>query len=59
MSSSVNGRGETVHVVHNWSWTPSTFTVPTDAEDVLGGDGVAPGAELALGAWDVRVLATR
>ncbi|MFZ7088902.1 beta-galactosidase [Curtobacterium sp. RRHDQ10] len=58
VSSSVNRHGETVHVVHNWSWTPSTFTLPGAADDVLGGGGaLKAGAEIALGAWDVRVFA--
>ncbi len=59
VASAVNQRGETVHVVHNWSWTPSTFTVPVDAQDVLDGGALAAGSELSLGAWDVRVVAVR
>ncbi len=55
----MNQRGETVHVVHNWSWTPSTFTVPVDAQDVLDSGALAAGSELSLGAWDVRVVAVR
>ncbi|WFR67075.1 beta-galactosidase trimerization domain-containing protein [Curtobacterium flaccumfaciens] len=59
VQSSVNRRGEAVHVVHNWSWTPSTYAVVVDAEDVIDGTAVDAGAVLELGPWDVRVLATR
>ncbi|MFL0389781.1 beta-galactosidase [Curtobacterium sp. 179-B 9B NHS] len=59
VQTATNARGETVHVVHNWSWTPSTFTVPVDAEDVLDGAALAAGTELSLGAWDVQVVAVR
>ncbi len=59
VQTATNARGETVHVVHNWSWTPSTFTVPVHAEDVLDGAALAAGSELSLGAWDVRVVAVR
>ncbi len=49
--------GRRVVVVHNWSFEPSIFTLPADARDLLDGNGsVAGGADLRLGAWDVRVL---
>ncbi|MGP3970244.1 beta-galactosidase [Streptomyces sp. 6N223] len=42
--------------VHNWSWEPSTFTLPGAARDAVTGEELPAGHELALGAWDVRVL---
>lgn len=57
VSSSVNRHGETVHVVHNWSWEPSTFRLPTAAEDVLDGTAHEQGTAVELGSWDVRVFA--
>jgi beta-galactosidase len=57
VSGATNRHGERLHFVHNWSWDPSNFVVPSAATDVLSGESFAPGAELELGAWDVRVLA--
>ncbi|MGW9113461.1 beta-galactosidase [Microbacterium sp. NPDC055683] len=54
-----NAHGQTLHVVHNWSWEPSSYPVPEAAEDVLSGERLPAGSELRLGAWDVRVLASR
>lgn len=59
MTPRVNARGETVHVVHNWSWTPNSVTVPVGAEDVLAATVLDAGAAIELGPWDVRVLAVR
>jgi len=56
VASSVNGRGETVHVIHNWSWEPSTYAVPVAAEDLFEGTALAADAVLELGPWDVRVV---
>lgn len=47
--------GRRVHVVHNWSFTPVEVTVPAPMDDVLVPDRGTD--SLALGAWDVRVLA--
>lgn len=59
VSSSVNRHGETIHVVHNWSWEPSTFELPGAAADVLAGTSFEAGATIELGAWDVRVFAAQ
>jgi beta-galactosidase len=48
--------GGRVHVVHNWSWEPASVQAPLALFDVLDGSAVPAGAELALGAWDVRVF---
>jgi beta-galactosidase len=48
--------GSRIHVIHNWSWTPATATVPIGAEDLLGDAVFAAGSSLELGSWDVRVL---
>ncbi|ROP34543.1 beta-galactosidase [Pseudokineococcus lusitanus] len=48
--------GRRVHVVHNWSWEPGRAVVPAAVTDLLGGDALAAGEALELGAWDVRVL---
>lgn len=56
VSSSTNSAGEQVHVVHNWSWEPSTFPLPAAARDAVSGEQLGEGAQLELGAWDVRVV---
>lgn len=56
VSTSTNGAGERVHVIHNWSWEPSAFTLPAASRDVLSDEELATGTELELGAWDVRVV---
>ncbi|MGY5764298.1 beta-galactosidase [Brachybacterium sp. DNPG3] len=56
VSSSVNGAGERVHVLHNWSWEPSRFALPAAARDAVSGEALAAGAEVELGAWDVRAM---
>ena len=55
----VNHAGEQVHFVHNWSWTPATFVVPAETENLLSGEKYASGHELRLGPWDVQVLLSR
>lgn len=51
-----NRRGERLRFVHNWSWNPSTFTLPEAAADVTGERSWSAGEVVELGAWDVRVL---
>ncbi|GMA33360.1 beta-galactosidase [Litorihabitans aurantiacus] len=51
-----NAAGEQLRFVHNWSWDASTFTLPVEVVDLLGGETLAAGSVLELGAWDVRVL---
>jgi beta-galactosidase len=58
VSTSTNRHGERVQVIHNWSWDPSLFVLPAAATDVLSGERLGEGAELQLGAWDVRVVTT-
>ncbi|WP_406444735.1 beta-galactosidase [Streptomyces sp. NBC_00631] len=48
--------GRRVHIVHNWSWEPTSVLAPVHLTDVLDGTTLAAGAALALGPWDVRVL---
>ncbi|MEU0946816.1 beta-galactosidase [Streptomyces canus] len=50
--------GRRVHIVHNWSWEPARVVAPVDLTDVLNDAPITAGAELELGAWDVRVLVT-
>lgn len=47
--------GRILHVLHNWSWTPSCYRLP-EAAGRLSGDVLATGAVVPLGAWDVVVL---
>lgn len=54
--SARNGAGERVRFLHNWSWEPSTFRLPTAVRDAVSGEELAAGSELQLGAWDVRVV---
>lgn len=56
VSTSTNGAGERVHVIHNWSWEPSVFTLPAAVRDVVSGETFAGGVKLELGAWDVRMV---
>ena len=58
VSNSTNQRGETIHVIHNWSWEKSSYRLPDAATDVLTGEALAAGSTLELGSWDVRVLAS-
>ena len=54
--SATNTAGERIHVVHNWSWTPTDVTLPRAMTDILAAaDGTTN--DLELGPWDVRVLA--
>lgn len=54
--SATNADGERIHVVHNWSWTPTQVTMPRDMIDILA-ESDASIRDLELGPWDVRVLA--
>lgn len=56
VQSSVNRHGETVHIIHNWAWEPSSYALPGAAVDALTGEELEAGSKLELGAWDVRVL---
>ena len=49
--------GTRLHIIHNWSFTPSRFTLPAAVTDLLSDETFARGERLLLGAWDVRVLA--
>ena len=48
--------GHRLHVVHNWSWDPTSLHLPLALADALSGARFAAGAQLELGPWDVRVL---
>jgi beta-galactosidase len=48
--------GRRLRFVHNWSWDSATFTLPVAVHDLLLRSDHHAGDELALGAWDVRVL---
>jgi beta-galactosidase len=58
VTSATTGAGARLRVVHNWSWEPTSCTVPVAVRDALGDDALAldAGEALALGPWDVRVL---
>jgi beta-galactosidase len=51
--------GRRVHVIHNWSWNPTTVTAPAPLSDLLDGTSVPTGMALSLGPWDVRVFVER
>jgi beta-galactosidase len=53
--TATNGDGERIHVVHNWSWQPARFRAPRPLTDLLA-EAPEPVEEIALDAWDVRVL---
>ncbi|MBC3764006.1 beta-galactosidase [Quadrisphaera sp. RL12-1S] len=56
VSSATAADGARVHVVHNWSWTPAAVRPPVPVRDLLAAGSAPVGDEVALGAWDVRVL---
>ena len=41
--------------MHNWSWTPTTVTLPAPMTDLLA-EGSDRLEDIDLGPWDVRVL---
>jgi beta-galactosidase len=58
-SSADGADGRILRFVHNWSWEPAELALPAAASDVLSGAAHEAGEALALGPWDVRVLAER
>jgi beta-galactosidase len=56
VTSARNPAGGTVRFVANWSWAATSLALPVAAQDLLSGTELRRGAELDLGAWDVRVL---
>jgi beta-galactosidase len=54
--SATSGEGRRLRFVHNWSWEPTSVAAPVAVRDALSGEALAAGADVALGAWDVRVL---
>jgi beta-galactosidase len=48
--------GRRIRFLHNWSWQVTTVTMPVTVRDVLDDTDYAPGAQVQLGPWDVRVL---
>ncbi|HTI24890.1 MAG TPA: beta-galactosidase [Kutzneria sp.] len=56
VSTGTSPDGRRVHVVHNWSWSPTGATVPVDLSDAFDGTVFRTGQAIRLGAWDVRVL---
>jgi beta-galactosidase len=51
------GDGRRLHFLANWSWEPGSMAIPAAADDLLSGERLEAGSTLALGPWDVRVLA--
>jgi beta-galactosidase len=51
--------GRRVRFVHNWSWHPTTLRIPTPMREVVSGHEFDAGAEIDLGAWDVRIFVER
>jgi len=56
VSTSTAADGSTVHIIHNWSWTPAVATAPSALDDLLSREPIARGGDVHLGPWDVRVL---
>jgi beta-galactosidase len=48
--------GERLWFVGNWSWQPTTITLPHDVRDLHSGVEIPAGGELAVDAWDVRLI---
>jgi beta-galactosidase len=55
-TTSVAADGRMLRFVHNWSWEPVDFTVPTATRDLLSDQAFEARDALTLGAWDVRIL---
>jgi len=54
VSNSTTRGGGVLRVVHNWSWSPATITLPQDVRDVASGQSFSAGTTVTLEAWDVR-----
>ena len=54
--SATSGEGRRLRFVHNWSWEPTSVPAPVAVTDALTGTSLAAGDDIALGAWDVRIL---
>jgi len=57
-STSTKDDGRRLHVLHNWSWTDVEVAAPYSLTDLLTGERIPAGSNVALGSWDVRVLAS-
>jgi beta-galactosidase len=55
-STSTDGTGNRLHVVHNWGWRQASATPPTGLKDLLSGQTCAAGEPVVLGPWDVRIF---
>jgi beta-galactosidase len=56
ITSAHNGRGDRIWFISNWSFEPTEVSVPAPVRNLVSGATSAVGDDLALGAWDVRVL---
>jgi beta-galactosidase len=56
VTSARNPGGGRLRFVSNWSWEPTSLALPVAARDLLSETDLARGEDLALAAWDVRVL---
>ena len=57
--SAVNRAGERLHVIQNWSWTPTEIDAPFPMTDLHTGASIDRGDTLSLGPWDVTVTVTQ
>lgn len=57
VASGTNAAGARTWFLSNWSSGPATATVPAPVRDLVGGERLAAGQEIALGPWAARVLA--
>jgi beta-galactosidase len=58
-ATATSADGRRVHIVHNWSWTPTRISAPTDLREVASDGPLIPaGAPVDLGPWDVKVYFT-
>lgn len=55
LTSATTTNGQRLHFIHNWSWNTVDVRLPHPLHDVL--TGTTADTKLALGPWDVRVLA--
>ena len=57
--SAVNRAGERLHVIQNWSWTPTEIDAPFPMTDLHTGASIDRGDTLSFGPWDVTVTVTQ
>jgi beta-galactosidase len=56
VSTSTDGTGNRLHVVHNWGWDQASAVPGSAVKDLVTGESVPAGEPVPLGPWDVRIF---